>query len=92
MIYRLITSKEADEDMVFLKKSEINAYQKAQELFKELKAHPRTGTGKPEMLRHGKFKGLWSRRITGKHRLYYSIRDKEIVVWVLSARGHYDDK
>ena len=92
MIYQLITSKEADEDMAFLKKSEINAYQKAQELFKELKEHPRTGTGKPEMLRHGKFKSLWSGRITGKHRLYYSIRDKEILVFVLSARGHYDDK
>ena len=58
MNYKLITSREADEDMASLKKSEINAYNKAKELFKELKKHPRIGTGKPELLKHGKFKGL----------------------------------
>jgi len=92
MIYQLITSKEADEDMAFLKKSEINAYHKAKELFRELKEHPRTGTGKPELMRHGKFRGLWSRRINKKHRLVYSIHDKEVVVIVLTAKDHYEDK
>jgi len=88
--YKLITSKEADEDMAFLKKSETNAYQKAKELFKELKKHPRTGSGKPKIMKHGKFKGFWSRRITLKHRLVYSINDEEIVVLVLTAKGHYE--
>ena len=90
--YKLITSKEADEDMAFLKKSEINAYQKAKELFKELKKHPRSGSGRPKIMKYGKFKGFWSRRITLKHRIIYSISDEEVSVFVLTAKGHYDDK
>jgi len=58
MIYTIITSKEADEDVAFLKKSEIKAYNKVMQLFEELQEHPRTGTGKPELMKHGKFKGL----------------------------------
>ena len=92
MIYRLITSKEADEDMAFLKKTEISAYQKAKALFRELKEHPRTGTGKPELMKHGKFQGLWSRRINKKHRIVYSISDEKTVVIVLTAKRHYDNK
>ena len=92
MIYTIITSKEANEDIAYLKKSEIKSYNKVMQLFEELQEHPRTGTGKPELMKHGKFKGLWSRRITIKHRLVYAIKDNEITVLVLSARGHYDDK
>jgi len=92
MIYKIITSREADENIAYLKKSEVNAYDKVVQLFNELQEHPRTGTGKPEMLKHGRFKGLWSRRITGKHRLVYSIKDNEITVLVLSAKGHYGNK
>jgi toxin YoeB len=90
MIYTIITSKEADEDIAYLKKSEIKTYNKVIQLFEELQEHPRTGTGKPELMKYGKFKGLWSRRITIKHRLVYAIKDNEISVLVLSAKGHYD--
>ena len=92
MIYKVIVLDKAKEDISYLKKSEINAYNKVKTLLIELKDHPRTGTGKPEIMKYGKLKGLWSRRITEKHRLVYSIKDSEIVVLVLSARGHYDDK
>jgi len=92
MIYTIITSKEADEDISSLKKSEIKAYHKLMLLVEELQEHPRTGTGKPKMTKHGKFKGLWSRRITDKHRLIYEIKDREITVLVLSAKEHYYDK
>jgi toxin YoeB len=92
MIYTIVTSKEADEDISFFKKSEINAYNKVIQLFKELREHPRTGTGKPELMKYGKLAGLWSRRITRKHRLIYSINDNEIVVLVLAAKSHYKDK
>lgn len=53
--------------------------------------HPRTGTGKPEQLK-GEPKGRWSRRITKKHRLVYEIRDTEVIVLVLTAYGHYENK
>ncbi len=92
MTYKLIVLDEARDDIAFLKKSVINAYGKVQKLFKELREHPRTGTGKPELMKYGKFQGLWSRRITGKHRLVYSINDHEITVFVIAAKGHYDDK
>ena len=36
--------------------------------------------------------GQWSRRITDKHRMVYTINDMEVVVLVLTAYGHYDDK
>ena len=36
--------------------------------------------------------GQWSRRISKKHRLVYEIHDTEVVVLVLTAYGHYDDR
>ena len=84
--------KWAAEDIAELKKADMPAYNKFVKLIKELHEHPRTGTGKPELLKYGKYKGIWSRRITDKHRLVYSINDNEIVVLFLSAKGHYDDK
>ena len=92
MIYYVEYTNEADEEIAELKKSDISAYNKFLNLIKELHEHPRTGTGKPELMKYGMFKGLWSRHITKKHRLIYSIRDEEVRVSVISAKGHYDDK
>ena len=92
MMYKIIVLEDAIEDIAFLKKHEISAYHKITKLMDELREHPRLGTGKPELLKHGRFKGLWSRRITSKHRLVYAIKDNEITVLVLAAKGHYDDK
>ncbi len=33
-----------------------------------------------------------SRRISRKHRLVYEIHDTEVIVLVLAAYGHYEDK
>ena len=92
MNYEIKYMPEASKDIVFLKETDIQAYKKLITLIKELHDHPRIGAGKPEMLKYGKLKGLWSRRITNKHRLVYSIKDNEITVIILSAKGHYDDK
>ena len=92
MIYEVIISGKAKEDIRFLKKSETLAYNKSVRLIKELRAHPRTGTGKPELMKYGEYKGFWSRRITDKHRLVYSIKDSEITVLVISVKGHYQDR
>ena len=67
------------------------AYKKALKLIAELYEHPHTGTGKPELL-SGDCSGQWSRRIRKKHRLVYEIHDEEVVVLILTAYGHYDDK
>lgn len=60
-------------------------------IFQELQEHPRTGTGKPEQLKHG-FSGYWSRRVDEKNRIIYQINNKIITVTVVSAKGHYSDK
>ena len=78
-------------DIARLKKSEPASYRKVVAFIEELKAHPKTGTGHPEPLK-GKPEGRWSRQISKKHRLVYSIYDTEVVVLVIAAYGHYDDK
>lgn len=91
MIYRIDFKEQAQIDLAILAKSEPKAFMKAKKLIEELKVHPRTGTGKPEPL-SGNRTGEWSRRITKKHRLIYEIHDTEVVVLVLTAYGHYDEK
>ena len=91
MAYTIRYQQQAIEDAKKLKSEEPKAFQKLLKLEAELKEHPRTGTGKPEQL-SGNRAGEWSRRITKKHRLGYEIHDTEVVVLVLTAYGHYDDK
>ncbi len=91
MIYTLHFTDEAKKDLAGLKKNEPAAFKKAKELLAELQQHPKTGTGKPEPLGHG-YKGFFSRRITKKHRLVYSIDDEKIIVLIVAASGHYQDK
>lgn len=89
--YNVIVKEKAQLDLKKLLRSEPNAYRKALRLIGELYDHPRTGTGKPEPL-PGDRAGQWSRRITQRHRLVYEIHDTEVVVLVLTAYGHYEDK
>ena len=91
MTYRVRIENEAQNDLVRLAKNEPKAYMKAMRFIKELAAHPKQGVGHPEPLK-GKPEGRWSREITKKHRMVYRIFDEEIVVLVISAYGHYDDK
>ncbi len=57
-------------------------------LIAEATRSPRTGTGKPERLKHlgGE---VWSRRITEKDRLVYDIQPD--VITIIAFRFHYDD-
>jgi len=92
MSYKIEYTAEAEKDIDSLKKSGDKAtILKLRKLLVELMEHPYNGTGKPEPLKHG-YKGCYSRRISQKHRLVYSINDEKITVFVLSAEGHYDDK
>ena len=91
MIYYIVFSIEAKEEINTLKRNEPKAYNKLMKLLIELQEHPYTGTGHPKPL-SGDRAGKWSRRITHKHRLVYEIKESTITVLVLSAYGHYDDK
>ena len=90
-MYKIVYSSRAEEDLHKLKKNEPAAFRKAVKLLNELTEHPKTGTGHPEQLK-GDRAGQWSRRITSKHRLVYEILETEVIVLVLTAYGHYDDK
>lgn len=90
-MYTIKYQRQAIEDAARLQKNEPNAFKKLKKLESELKEHPRTGTGHPEQLK-GDRCNQWSRRITAKHRLVYEIHDTEVVVLVLTAYGHYEDK
>lgn len=92
MSYLLEFSKIALEDIDKHKKSGDKAIlKKINKLLNELKEHPMTGTGQPELLKHN-LQGLYSRRINKKHRLIYSVKSKKVTVFVLSAYSHYSDK
>ena len=90
-MYEIEYREQALLDIARLKKSEPASYRKVVAFIEELKAHPKTGTGHPEPLK-GKPEGRWSRQINKKHRLVYCIYDTEVVVLVIAAYGHYDDK
>lgn len=92
MSYTLGFSKTALKDIEKHKKSgNRSTLKKIEKLLNELIAHPMTGTGQPEMLKHD-LAGLYSRRIDKKHRLVYSINERIVTVYVLSAWSHYGDK
>ena len=63
---------------------------KVETLFLELSEHPQTGTGRPERLKN--LTNMWSRRLDKKNRLIYTISEDIVVVYVVSLKGHYDDK
>lgn len=91
MIFKIDIKEQAEYDLLRLAKEEPKAFLKAQSLIEELREHPKTGTGHPEQLK-GDRAGQWSRRISKKHRLIYEIHEAEVIVLVLTAYGHYDDK
>ena len=92
MSYTLRITPDAIKDIELHKKSgNKKVLQKIEVLLEELREHPRTGTGQPEILKYD-LQGLYSRRINKKHRLVYDIKDKIVTVIVLSAYSHYGDK
>lgn len=90
-MYALEFTSTAEDTIKKLKRNEPQAFAKLKKLLIELMNHPTVGTGHPEQLK-GERTGQWSSRITQKHRLIYQIKEHEVVVLVLSAYGHYDDK
>ncbi|MCQ2973882.1 MAG: Txe/YoeB family addiction module toxin [Bacteroidales bacterium] len=90
-MYEIQFTKRALADINKIKKSGSKAIKKKIELFLlELQEHPLVGVGNIEQL-----KGLpntYSRTIDKKNRLVYEVYDDKILVLVLQALGHYDDK
>lgn len=90
-MYNIDIKEQAALDLIRLAKDEPKVFLKAQRFIEELKEHPKTGLGHPEPLK-GKPEGRWSRELSKKHRLVYQIFETEVVILVLAAWGHYEDK
>lgn len=91
MTYSLIFAPRALEDFEKIKKSGNQArLRKLRTILEELREHPLTGTGSPERLRYKS--DTYSRRLSRKDRIVYSIHENIVEVKILQMLGHYDDK
>ena len=89
--YKVNFTSSADEDLIYWNKiGDKSILKKIDKFFTELKEHPTTGTGRPELLK-GNLAGCWSRRLNRKHRIIYEINDRTVTVVVITLRGHYGD-
>lgn len=92
MKYRLVLTSEAERQLLEWKQSgQKKILKKIVSLFEELEEHPKTGSGQVEQLK-GNLSGYWSRRINKGARMIYSIAEEEVIVTVVSVKGHYGDK
>jgi toxin YoeB len=90
-MYEVKVSTEADKVLRKWKKSNPQLWKKYQKIYYELMDHPRTGLGHPEALKGGS-DITYSRHITAHDRIIYDIYDNVLVVLVVEAEGHYNDK
>lgn len=90
--YKIILTRTAEKDLEIWKKSgQKNALKKIEKIFEDLKTTPFKGIGKPEPLKH-ELSDYWSRRITEKDRIIYQVDGLQVIVIILSAKGHYYNK
>jgi toxin YoeB len=83
---KIIFNKKFREDLKWWYKKDNSLAEKILNLIESATEEPFQGLGKPEPLKYiGS--GIWSRRITGEHRLVYRVTDKFIEF--LQARYHY---
>ena len=91
MSYSLIFAPRAMDDFQRIKKSGDQVrLKKLRTILEELQEHPLTGPGNPERLKYRA--NTYSRRLSGRDRIIYSIHDDIVVVNILQMLGHYDDK
>lgn len=78
--------EESWEDYLYWQKIDKKMLKRINALLKDISRQPYEGLGKPEPLKHN-YRGFWSRRIDGEHRLIYQVTDDEIRI--VKCRYHY---
>ena len=90
--YKIAISERAKKHLALWKKSgQENAIKRIERIFKELSENPYSGIGSPEQLKFN-LTGCWSRQIDKKNRIIYIVKEEDVIVFVVSAKGHYFDK
>ncbi|WP_433762381.1 Txe/YoeB family addiction module toxin [Nocardia sp. CA-135398] len=79
---------EAWEDYQWFLANDRKTLRRINTLIEDIKRNGYEGIGKPEPLRHN-LSGLWSRRITGEHRIVYKIDEDTAVIF--ACRYHYGE-
>ncbi|HSU28869.1 MAG TPA: Txe/YoeB family addiction module toxin [Chitinophagaceae bacterium] len=85
-------TKNAWGEFEYWKEADPAIYEKIKELLKDIKRSPFQGIGKPEPLKYD-LKGVWSRSITGEHRLVYKVEGKKGAgqkCSIIQCRYHYE--
>ena len=85
----IIWSDKAVTQLEFWEKSDVRIKKRIFSLIDNIKQTPYSGKGKPEALKHN-LAGLYSRRITEKHRLVYSVNIETNTLEILICKGHYE--
>ena len=60
-----------------MRKSSPQLFRKLEKLLDELREH---------------LEGVWSRQLDKKNRIRYMVNETTVIVFIISAWGHYDDK
>ena len=88
--FRIEITEDAQNDLKKHYKSGDKAtIKRIEKILKELSENPFEGTGKPEALKY-EYTGFWSRRLNLKDRIIYQVNEDIIVVFIVSAIGHYN--
>ncbi|MDF2529438.1 MAG: toxin YoeB [Gammaproteobacteria bacterium] len=80
---------EAWEEYTSWQEKDKKTLKKINALLKEIARTPFEGSGSPEPLKFN-LSGFWSRRISKKDRLVYSVENNEIII--ISCASHYSDR
>lgn len=87
--FELKIEKQAQKDLALHYKSGSKAViKKIEKILLELSEHPFLGEGQPEALKF-ELSGFWSRRLNKKDRIIYKVDGTNVIVYVVSAMGHY---
>lgn len=83
---RLIFTEKGWHDHLYWQQTNKTILKNVNGLIKEILRTPFEGSGRPEALK-GNFSGYWSRRITMKDRLVYTVEQDAVVVF--RCKDHY---
>ncbi|MGC3979048.1 MAG: Txe/YoeB family addiction module toxin [Paludibacteraceae bacterium] len=91
MSYNIVQTKTAVKDASKLKSASKGLKERLILILKELSLHPYEGIGNPEQLKYS-LSNYWSRELTKKDRIVYSVDESSNTVTIYQYLGHYLDK
>ena len=89
MSWQILILPKAEDDLAWFRRHDRALYLKCFDLVRDLSLDPRAGLGKPKQLKHFD-REVWSRRVSHKHRMVYTIYGDEQKVEIVSCKSHYE--